>query len=91
MPIYEYKCGGCGEVFEVLQRYDDPPPEKHETCGSTEITRVMSATSFVLKGSGWYATDYARKDSGKTESGAKAQKTEASTKTSPKAATSPVT
>ncbi len=61
MPIYEYKCGGCGEVFEVLQKYSDPAPEKHE-CGSREVQRIMSAAAFVFKGEGWYVTDYARKE-----------------------------
>src|SRR5688572_2489055 len=61
MPIYEYECKGCGDVFEVLQKYDDPPPTKHE-CGSKKVRRVMSPTAFVFKGEGWYVTDYARKD-----------------------------
>ena len=57
MPIYEYKCEGCNEVFEVLQKMGDPPPEKH-SCGSTHLHRQMSNTSFVLKGGGWYASGY---------------------------------
>ena len=57
MPIYEYQCDGCQEVFEVRQRMTDPAPERH-ACGSTKVHRVLSATSFVLKGTGWYATDY---------------------------------
>ncbi len=69
MPIYEYKCEGCGAVFEVLQRMSDPPPEKHEACGSTEVHRVMSPAAFVFKGDGWYVTDYARKDKDKKGGG----------------------
>jgi putative FmdB family regulatory protein len=61
MPIYEYECKGCGEVFEVLQKLSDPAPKKH-TCGSTKVRRVMSPSAFVFKGEGWYVTDYARKD-----------------------------
>ena len=63
MPIYEYECGKCGEIFEVMQKMSDPPPKKH-TCGSKRVKRVMSRSSFILKGSGWYVTDYARKDKG---------------------------
>ncbi|MBN1961821.1 MAG: zinc ribbon domain-containing protein [Deltaproteobacteria bacterium] len=62
MPIYEYKCEGCGEIFELIQRYSDPPPEKHDKCGSSDVHRIMSPSAFVFKGEGWYITDYARKD-----------------------------
>lgn len=62
MPIYEYECDGCHSVFEVRQKVSDPAPEQH-SCGSTQVRRILSATSFVLKGTGWYATDYGnRKD-----------------------------
>ena len=74
MPIYEYKCEGCGEVFEVLQRLSDPPPATHETCGSNRVHRVMSAAAFVFKGEGWYVTDYARKDKDKSGAGGKKAK-----------------
>jgi putative FmdB family regulatory protein len=63
MPIYEYKCLKCGEIFEVFQKLSDPPPKSH-TCGSRRVQRVMSRTSFILKGTGWYITDYGRKDKG---------------------------
>jgi putative FmdB family regulatory protein len=66
MPIYEYKCNKCG-VFEVMQKITEAPLKKCPTCkGKTE--RLISSTSFVLKGSGWYATDYAKKGSAKSES-----------------------
>jgi len=61
MPIYEYECQKCGEVFEVLQKMSDPAPKSH-SCGSRKVRRVMSQSSFQLKGDGWYITDYARKD-----------------------------
>lgn len=57
MPIYEYKCGDCGKVFEVLQKKFDVDEAPCETCGATG-RRIMSNTSFVLKGTGWYVTDY---------------------------------
>jgi putative FmdB family regulatory protein len=63
MPIYEYRCDQCG-TFEVTQRITEEPLKKCPTCNA-DVNRIISATSFVLKGSGWYATDYARK--GKSE------------------------
>ncbi len=63
MPIYEYACPKCGE-FEVTQRITDEPLKKCPTCKSTKVKKLISNTSFQLKGSGWYVTDYARKDSG---------------------------
>ncbi len=74
MPIYEYKCDGCGEVFEVLQCLSDPPPATHEACGSTSVHRVMSAAAFVFKGDGWYITDYARKGKDGESGGGKKSK-----------------
>ncbi len=66
MPIYVYECGNCGHRFQVLQGFRDPEPGECPQCGSKgNIHRVMAPTSFVLKGSGWYATDYRSKpDSG---------------------------
>lgn len=63
MPIYEYACPKCGE-FEVTQRITDAALKKCPTCKSTKVKKLISNTSFQLKGSGWYVTDYARKDSG---------------------------
>ncbi len=76
MPIYEYKCEGCGEVFEVIQKFADEPVTVHAKCGG-HVNRLMSAPSFQFKGTGWYVTDYAKGDtsppakgeSGKGESG----------------------
>jgi putative FmdB family regulatory protein len=65
MPIYEYNCDKCG-VFEVTQRITENPLKKCPTCKG-KVERIISATSFVLKGSGWYATDYARSGSSKSE------------------------
>jgi putative FmdB family regulatory protein len=58
MPIYEYECGKCG-VFEASQRITDAPLSKCPTC-KRKVRRLISNTSFQLKGSGWYVTDYAR-------------------------------
>ena len=59
MPIYEYKCNKCG-VVEVMQRITEAPLKKCPNCKS-KVERMMSRSSFVLKGTGWYATDYANK------------------------------
>lgn len=59
MPIYEYRCGKCG-VFEVMQRITDASLKKCPTCKG-KVEKIVSRSSFVLKGSGWYATDYPKK------------------------------
>lgn len=61
MPIYEYLCENCGREFEEWQKFSDPPVEEC-TCGG-RARRLISQSSFVLKGTGWYVTDYGRKDS----------------------------
>jgi|SRR5262245_59221271 len=66
MPIYEYECSKCGKTIEVLQRMTDKPLKKHGGCGGS-LTKLISAAGFQFKGTGWYVTDYARKDT-KTES-----------------------
>jgi putative FmdB family regulatory protein len=60
MPIYEYRCNQCGE-FEIMQRITEPALKRCPTCQS-KVTKLISNTSFQLKGSGWYATDYGRRD-----------------------------
>ena len=62
MPLYEYKCHSCGEVFEVLRKFSDPPLKVHTGCGG-DVERLLAAPAFQFKGSGWYITDYARKNS----------------------------
>jgi putative FmdB family regulatory protein len=68
MPLYEYKCDKCGKVIEVRQKFSDAPLETHENCGG-HVERLISRSAFQLKGSGWYATDYAGKSgNGSTKS-----------------------
>lgn len=67
MPIYEYKCEKCGDVFEVRQKFSDDPLTVHEKCGGP-VHRLLSAPALQFKGSGWYITDYARGGSSKSES-----------------------
>lgn len=60
MPIYEYQCKKCGQ-FEVMQKITEARLTRCPTC-QRKVTKLISNTSFQLKGSGWYLTDYARKD-----------------------------
>ncbi len=69
MPIYEYRCSKCGE-FEAMQSISDKPLRQCPTCRG-RVTKLISSTSFQLKGSGWYVTDYARKGSGTPKSDGK--------------------
>ncbi len=59
MPIYEYECPKCGR-FDVLQKMSAPALEVHDVCGS-KIHKLISASSFSFKGSGFYITDYGGK------------------------------
>jgi len=73
MPTYEYECPKCPRVFEVRQRITEPALETCDRCGGP-IHRLLSAAPFILKGEGWYVTDYpseARKKAASSESGSK--------------------
>ena len=59
MPLYEYLCDKCGSKFELIEKFSDEPKTVHEGCGGS-VNRLISAPAFHLKGSGWYATDYAK-------------------------------
>ena len=61
MPLYEYRCDDCGADFEEVRRITDEHPPPCPQCESGNVHRLISQTSFVLKGSGWYVTDYAKK------------------------------
>ena len=88
MPIYEYRCAACGHHLEALQKMSESPLRKCPECGKSQLRRLVSASRFRLKGSGWYETDF--KNQGETkrnlvekggESGDSAAKSEASTGT----------
>lgn len=87
MPIYEYSCSSCGKLVDVLQKLSDPPPAKCESCGAEgTMSKVVSRSSFVLKGGGWYSDLYssAKKDSGSSstsEAGAAKESSSSSTGT----------
>ncbi|MGH7303972.1 MAG: FmdB family zinc ribbon protein [Candidatus Rokuibacteriota bacterium] len=57
MPTYEYECLKCRRVFEIRQRISEPALTKCDVC-SGEVRRLLSAAPFILKGAGWYVTDY---------------------------------
>jgi putative FmdB family regulatory protein len=72
MPIYEYRCSRCAHEFEVWQKMSDPPVKICPKCHAHKVEKLISVTSFQLKGTGWYATDYGRgksSPSGKGSSG----------------------
>lgn len=79
MPTYEYQCDACGRTFEVRQRITEEPLTRCDVCGGP-VRRLLSPAPFILKGDGWYVTDYpseARKKAQESEKGA--------TKTTPSA------
>ncbi len=70
MPLYEYRCENCGRTFELIQKFSDPPAEHCPNCGKGPVRKLLSSPAIQFKGTGWYVTDYAKKDSvraGKTE------------------------
>jgi putative FmdB family regulatory protein len=80
MPIYEYACGACGNEFEAEQRITEKPLKTCPKCQSRQVKRLISQTSFVLKGGGWYSDLYATrkgKSRDKTETASDAPKSEA--------------
>ena len=68
MPIYEYECEACGERFEVIQKFSDPSVDTCTKCGKGPVKRLLSSPAIQFKGSGWYITDYARKENSKSQS-----------------------
>jgi putative FmdB family regulatory protein len=76
MPLYEYECDECGHRFERIQKYSDPHVERCPKCNGT-VRKLVSSPAFQFKGTGWYITDYAKKDAGageKSEKGDKGEK-----------------
>src|SRR2546429_7599808 len=80
MPIYEYQCAKCGKTIEVIQKMSDKPLKKHEKCGGA-LTKLISAAGFQFKGTGWYVTDYAKKDAkGDSKEGKETKESKAGSK-----------
>ena len=96
MPVYEYACEKCKHEFEVEQRISDDPVRTCPKCRARKVKRLISRTSFVLKGSGWYSDLYSSpgsKKEGETKTGESSDKasgeTKAETKAESKAETKP--
>jgi len=64
MPLYEYECDACGQRFELIRKFSDPPVEVCTLCGKGPVNRLFSSPAIQFKGSGFYITDYARKGEG---------------------------
>lgn len=82
MPIYEYQCQQCGEKTEFLQKVSDAPLTKCPHCQQDALQKKVSSTSFQLKGTGWYVTDF-RDKSKSTATDKKEPTTEPKTETKP--------
>jgi putative FmdB family regulatory protein len=101
MPIYEYACEKCGKLNEVLQKVNDPAPAVCDGCNTAgPLVKIVSRTSFVLKGGGWYSDLYGStkkgggsgakgsEGSGKTESTSSSTGAASSSTTAPSSSTS---
>src|SRR6266513_4412037 len=91
MPLYEYQCDACGHRFEKIQKFSDPLVDTCPKCGG-KVHKLMSSPAIQFKGSGFYITDYAKKDhvaaanadsdgAGKSEKADKSGRSEKSEKT----------
>ena len=70
MPLYEYECEACGNRFERIQKFSDPPVDACPAC-SGAVRKLLSSPAIQFKGSGWYITDYAKKGASGDGAGAK--------------------
>jgi len=79
MPLYEYECDACGRRFELIRRFSDPPADTCAVCGAGPVRKLFSSPAIQFKGSGFYITDYAKKDqkaAAKGEQGEQAERAE---------------
>jgi putative FmdB family regulatory protein len=72
MPLYEYVCAKCGHRFEMIRKFSDAPLEECPKCGG-RVEKQQSAPAIQFKGTGWYITDYAKKDSVPAESSTRSE------------------
>jgi putative FmdB family regulatory protein len=89
VPVYEYACGKCGHEFEAEQRITEAPIKTCPRCRARKVKRLISQTSFVLKGGGWYADLYASKsdkEAPAAKSDTPAAKSDAAAESAPAAA-----
>ena len=73
MPLYEYQCTSCGNIEEAIQKFSDAPLTTCRHC-SGKLNKLISQSSFHLKGTGWYVTDYSKKASSSAKSGSETTK-----------------
>ncbi len=71
MPIYEYRCNGCGHEMELMQRMSDDPMKDCPVCKESKLKKLISAAGFRLKGSGWYETDFKNSKNSKSSKDSK--------------------
>jgi putative FmdB family regulatory protein len=88
MPVYEYECTRCGHIEEAFQHFSDRPLSKCPNC-SGKLQKLISQSSFHLKGTGWYVTDYANRNKNsrstpKQKDEPKSDKSDTSSKTTQK-------
>jgi putative FmdB family regulatory protein len=86
MPLYEYECEACGHRLEAQQKLADAPLTKCPHCGKKKLQKLISHTSFTLKGGGWYKDLYASAKPG--ESSGSSEKKDSSSTDSPSSASS---
>ena len=73
MPLYEYRCLKCHRHFEVIQKFSDPPLKNCQFCGG-KIEKLIFPPAIHFKGTGWYVTDYAKRENPKSEEKSKEDK-----------------
>ncbi|MFP2909101.1 FmdB family zinc ribbon protein [Pyxidicoccus sp. 3LFB2] len=92
MPIYEYACQSCGKTIDVLQKISDPTPAACTACGAEgSLSKVVSRSSFVLKGGGWYSDLYSstKKDGGSSSDSSSSSSSSASSSSTSTAPSTP--
>ena len=85
MPVYEYLCEKCGHEFEREQRITEDPVRRCPSCRALKVKRLISQTSFVLKGGGWYSDLYSSSKPGKAKDAAESKPSPTSSDSSAKA------
>lgn len=88
MPTYQYKCNNCDCYFEEFQKITDEALKTCPKCGKDSLERLISASAFHLKGSGWYKTDYTKSGSAGTATSKTSDSTKSSDSTTTKKACS---
>jgi len=82
VPIYEYRCTKCGKTFEAFQKVTDEPINECKFCNAV-VEKLISHSSFQLKGSGWYVTDYTKRSDSSAKDAAKSDDSSKATETKP--------